>query len=364
MRKTITLLALLTILLTGLSAAGLALASGDPASVSVYLPTGQYAGPRTSIESDGYIIRCSGTDAVFSSPFGDVSMQDGTLLAITGYDFDNPSIYLLDGIVTLDVTSLASLTVYTTSASYRIGGNGQYIFAYTSDVDACINNSDTTIAVYDALRRSSSIIRPYHYSDLMTNQLDRPIVSQTSTQTDDDHYTISGGYSFRGESLVYEFSTSGSGSVTYPASLVTKADIDAFMASYVAHTSIREVTNALYSIPEEGTVLFTYPAIYSEDDIMMVVDDFILYLDGYLSSIFVPSSPSIGIATVTIEEPVEEETVPVQESSDDASLDLQLVLEVEEEEEEEIVPEPVAADEGVEVPEPPFMVEPWVTVTD
>ena len=213
MRKTITLLALLTILLTGLSAAGLALASGDPASVSVYLPTGQYAGPRTSIESDGYIIRCSG--------------------------------YLLDGIVTLDVTSLASLTVYTTSASYRIGGNGQYIFAYTSDVDACINNSDTTIAVYDALRRSSSIIRPYHYSDLMTNQLDRPIVSQTSTQTDDDHYTISGGYSFRGESLVYEFSTSGSGSVTYPASLVTKADIDSFMASYVAHTSIREVTNAL-----------------------------------------------------------------------------------------------------------------------
>ena len=126
MRKTITLLALLTILLTGLSAAGLALASGDPASVSVYLPTGQYAGPRTSIESDGYIIRCSGTDAVFTSPFGDVSMQDGTLLAITGYDFDNPSIYLLDGIVTLDVTSLASLTVYTTSASYRIGGNGQY----------------------------------------------------------------------------------------------------------------------------------------------------------------------------------------------------------------------------------------------
>ena len=136
------------------------------------------------------------------------------------------------------------------------------------------------------------------------------------------------------------------------------------MASYVAHTSIREVTNALYSIPEEGTVLFTYPAIYSEDDIMMVVDDFILYLDGYLSSIFVPSSPSIGIATVTIEKPVEEEAVPVQESSDDASLDLQLVLEVEEEKEEEIVPEPVAADEGVEVPEPPFMVEPWVTVTD
>ena len=73
MRKTITLLALLTILLTGLSAAGLALASGDPASVSVYLPTGQYAGPRTSIESDGYIIRCSGTDAVFSSPFGETT---------------------------------------------------------------------------------------------------------------------------------------------------------------------------------------------------------------------------------------------------------------------------------------------------
>lgn len=356
MRKTITLLAILTIFLAGLPAAGLVLASGDPDCVAVYLPSGQYSGAHTSIESDGYIIHCNGTDAVFSSPFGDIGMQDGTLLAITGYNLDRPSIYLLDGVVSIDVTTLSTLTVYTTSASYSLAGSGQYVFAYTSDMDACINNSDTTVGVYDALRRSSSVIRPYHYSDLLTNQLDKPIISHTSTQSEDDHYTISGAYSFRGYSLQYGFSTCGSGSVTYPAGLVTKGDIDAFMAYYVSTTSIREVMDVIYTVPLDGTVEFTYPAIYSEGDISMVVEDFILCLDDYLSSLFVPAAPEMLEASTTTEvvEPEQEETT--------SSLDLQLVLEVDEP--EPVIEESTTIPEGVEVPEPPFMVEPWVTVTD
>ena len=321
----------------------LVLSEGDAGSVRLYTPSGEPADPLSMIDSDGYVIQSTDSSAVFTSPFGDILISPGTLLAVTGFNYDAPSIYLLDGQMTVNLSGLVGLTVYTTSASYSLSGQGQYIFVYTSNMDVAINNSSSDVALYDALRRQESTISAYHYSDLITRQLDMPISAPEEELT--------GSWSFRGYELQYEASTNGSGFVTYPAGLITNADIDAFMASYAASRNLTSLGDVKYENIQDGWLVFSYPAGYGEEDIAYVINDFLGYLGDYLAAIFVPAAPQFTSVDATVRPdvaPAPQLLEPVVTTAVPQAPQLS---------------EPTVTPAAGAVPEPPFLVEPWVTVT-
>lgn len=340
MRKLILLLSLLSALVLPLCAAdSLLLAEGDAASVRLYSPYGQALDPLSPIDSDGYIIQVQDTDAVFTSAFGDIAVSPDSLAAVTGFNYESPSIYLLDGQIQITTDSLSNLTIFTSSASYTISGPGEYIFVYTDSADIAINNSAYNVAVYDALRRASSTIRPYHYSNLLENQLDLPLLSMTET----DGSTVAGSYSFRGLSLDYSFTTEGSGYVNYPSGLVSRSDVDYFFLSFASDSGLAGLDTVVYTW-QDGRIDFTYPSSYTADEISAAVTDFLIYLDNYLSGIFTPLAPEFAEPVTTIEaqqsEPEAESTqAPEQEAE-------------------------APSDSSGPVPPAPFMVRPWVTVQD
>ncbi len=357
----------------------LVLSEGDAGSVRLYTPSGEPADPLSMIDSDGYVIQSTDSSAVFTSPFGDILISPGTLLAVTGFNYDAPSVYLLDGQMTVNLSGLVGLTVYTTSASYSLSGQGQYIFVYTSNMDVAINNSSSDVALYDALRRQESTISAYHYSDLITRQLDMPISApeeeaeapaETPVETPaevpaetpaeetvaevpavPEHITLTGSWSFRGYELQYEASTNGSGFVTYPAGLITNADIDAFMASYAASRNLTSLGDVKYENIQDGWLVFSYPAGYGEEDIAYVIDDFLGYLGDYLAAIFVPAAPQFTSVDTTVRPdvaPAPQLLEPVVTTAVPQAPQLS---------------EPTVTPAAGAVPEPPFLVEPWVTVT-
>lgn len=342
MRKLILLLSLLSALVLPLCAAdSLLLAGGDAASVRLYSPYGQALDPLSAIDADGYIIQVQDTDAVFTSAFGDIAVSPDSLVAVTGFNYDSPSIYLLDGQIQVTTDSLSNLTIFTSSASYTISGPGEYIFVYTDSADIAINNSASNVAVYDALRRASSTIRPYHYSNLLENQLDLPLLSLTET----DGSTVSGSYSFRGLSLDYSFTTEGSGYVSYPSGLVSESNVGSFFLSFASDSGLAGLDSVVYTW-QDGRIDFTYPSSYTADEISAVVTDFLIYLDNYLSGIFTPPAPEFAAPVTTVE---------AQQNETEAGGTQTQAAQPETE---------TPADSNVPVPPAPFMVRPWVTVQD
>lgn len=278
MRKAwLALLILITSLCPVLAQNALYLSDGDTSSVSVYSPDGQINDPLVLIDSDGYIIQSSDKSVTFTSPFGNINVAPETLMAVTGFNFESPSVYLLDGQITLDITNLATLTVYTTSASYTLSGEGEYIFVYTTEEDRAVNMSENEVAVYDALRRKDSTISPLHYSDLIANQLNMPLYPPAQV--------VEGSVSFNGLTLTYSFSEDGRGEVDFPTGYVTEADLDAFMASYVSQSGLSEPMGVIYTYPEDGHVDFYYADTYTADEIQAVVDDFSSFLINYLTEL-------------------------------------------------------------------------------
>ena len=339
----------------------LVLSEGDAGSVRLYTPSGEPADPLSMIDSDGYVIQSTDSSAVFTSPFGDILISPGTLLAVTGFNFDAPSIYLLDGQMTVNLSGLVGLTVYTTSASYSLSGQGQYIFVYTSNMDVAINNSSSDVALYDALRRQESTISAYHYSEAPAETAaETPVEVPAQTPAEEtvaevpavpEYITLTGSWSFRGYELQYEASSNGSGFVTYPAGLITNADIDAFMASYAASRNLSSLGGVKYENIQDGWLVFSYPAGYGEEDIAYVIDDFLGYLGDYLAAIFVPAAPQFTSVDTTVRPdvaPAPQLLEPVVTTAVPQAPQLS---------------EPTVTPAAGAVPEPPFLVEPWVTVT-
>lgn len=335
MRKILCQLLVLVLATAGIFASdGLMMTAGDLDSVGIYAPDGSPLDPRQASVSEGCVIITEGTRTVFSSPFGHLDLGRDSIVAITGYNLETPSIYILDGEVGLDLPEdVAGLTVYTTSASYTLSGKGEYIFFYTADSDMAINNSPSPISVYDGLRKTESTISGHHYSDMMANLLDQPFSSAgaiestvpadsgeattpsqptvpadtgettttsepTSTQEPSgttsepsapaqEPVIVSGTHSFRDLSFSYSISTSGEASMSWPTKAISADELDSFLSPLASEYGIG------YSIGE-GIVSFSFAAGASQADAEAAAGIMTQLLDDWLATILVPAAPSFS----------------------------------------------------------------------
>ena len=114
---------------------------------------------------------------------------------------------------------------------------------------------------------------------------------QTTVDRQARDYIVSTSYSAYSQTLEFEFSTAGSGKITYPAALVSRDDIDRFMMSYASASDYAEVKDVIYDTADEGTVTFTYSPDFTEEEIRMVLDDVKAYLDLYIPRLFSLRAP-------------------------------------------------------------------------
>lgn len=335
MRKILCQLLVLVLATAGIFASdGLMMTAGDLDSVGIYAPDGSPLDPREASVSEGCVIITEGTRTVFSSPFGEMDLGRDSIVAITGYNLETPSIYILDGEVGLNLPEdVAGLTVYTTSASYTLSGKGEYIFFYTADSDMAINNSDYPISVYDGLRKTESTISGHHYSDMMANLLDQPFANAgaaeptapadtveattpsqptspqepaevttpsepTSTQEPSETTSepsapaqetaiVSGTHSFRDLAFSYSISTGGDASMSWPTKAISADELDSFLSPLAAEYGIG------YSIGE-GIVNFSFASGASQADAQAAANIMTDLLDDWLATILVPAAPSFS----------------------------------------------------------------------
>ena len=307
MRKLVTLLAIFLTVFTLSAGDALVMSRGDIDSVRLYSPTGSAEDPISEILEDGYIIISGSSDSSFSSVFGEIDLKPYTTLAVTGYNLTAPSLYLLDGQMTLSLAGIGNMVVYTSSASYSVSGSGEYEFIYTAKADMAYNYSAGDITVYDGIRKTSSVIEPQHFSNLLTNELNVPMVMPQAEEEEaeiiqpaEEPVVVSGSYYLRDNSVDYDFSTAGYGTLRYSIPELPSFDADAFIKGYAGYTSIPQVMSVIYDASEEGIINLVYPAC-SEDDLNYVIADIYDYAVQCISALYVPATPQFIKVQTTVD---------------------------------------------------------------
>lgn len=307
MRKLVTLLAIFLTVFTLSAGDALVMSRGDIDSVRLYSPTGSAEDPISEILEDGYIIISGSSDSSFSSVFGEINLKPYTTLAVTGYNLTSPSLYLLDGQMALSLSGIGNMVVYTSSASYSVSGSGEYEFIYTAEADMAYNYSAGDITVYDGIRKTSSVIEPQHFSNLLTNELNVPIQMPQAEEEEaeiiqpaEEPVVVSGSYYLRDNSVDYDFSTAGYGTLRYSIPELPSFDADAFIKGYAGYTSIPQVMSVIYDASEEGIINLVYPAC-SEDDLNYVIADIYDYAVQCISALYVPAAPQFIKVQTTVD---------------------------------------------------------------
>lgn len=269
------LLLLLLILPFGLAAAdgALSFSEGDLNSVSLYDPYGFKTDTSASITEDGYIIRTGGTSALFSSPFGDISASENTLIAVTGFNYDSPSLYLLDGKAEITLSEDIQLTVYTTTASYTASGEGVYSFIYTDKEDKAENVSGSTLQVLDPLRGRSFTLSNGDKADMLLGSVTRYA----------DTPLYEGSFPFMSWTISYTLYPSKA-VISYPE-WITDSEVEGFFA-YLAAEESALFEGVSYALTAPGEATVNYGTELDAETQKSLVDLFASYIGKYAASLF------------------------------------------------------------------------------
>ena len=153
------LIALVVLLsLSVLVAASLTIGEGNIDSISVYAPDGTMADPAAGIDDSGYLIRSSGKGEVFTSPFGDIHLNGESAVVVTDFTIDSPSLYIIEGDVSIVLTEDLTLAVYTPTTLTTLPGKGEYRFSTNTDEETFLNLSENTVTSYDAITATETEI--------------------------------------------------------------------------------------------------------------------------------------------------------------------------------------------------------------
>lgn len=328
MRKLVTLLAIFLTVFTLSANDALIMSHGDIDSVRLFSPSGSAQDPVSEIMTDGYIIISGDSRSSFSSVFGEITLEPDTILAITGYNLVSPSLYLLDGQITINIEDIRNLTVFTSTASYSLSGGGEYSFIYTSEKDLIYNYSDYEMEVYDGIRKQTSVLEGNHYSDLIANELNIPLslfpADETMAETEEpaeEPVVVSGSYYLRENTVDYAFSTAGYGTIHYSIPELPMFDAASFIMGYAGYTSIPQVMDVVFDASQKGTVNFVYPAGYSEADLKFVIDDFYSYALECIMKINLPAAPDFIRVQTTVDRNAREYAVRTSYDAYGLSLD-------------------------------------------
>ena len=147
------ILTLLSIAMLCAASPALTLYEGNIDDVELYAPDGSSLSVLSDIDESGFIIRSKGDgQEVFTSPFGKLYLKGDTILAITGFTTEDPTLYLISGQTNLVLDEDMRLSFYTPTTCTVVEGAGEYAFISTDEEEAFMNYSSSTAFSYDSLR--------------------------------------------------------------------------------------------------------------------------------------------------------------------------------------------------------------------
>ena len=159
MRKILTaLMVLLSISVLG--AVSLSLGDGNIDGVSLYAPDGTIADVSAGIQDSGYLIQAKEDGQYFTSPFGSIHLNAGAAVAVTDFTLPSPSLYIIEGRVSIVLTEDIELKVYTPTTLSVLPGTGEYAFSTDADSEEFMNLSGKAVTTYDAITATESEILP------------------------------------------------------------------------------------------------------------------------------------------------------------------------------------------------------------
>ena len=162
-----TIMVLLCVLTAASAAPALSLSEGNIDGITVYAPDGRKLDPLSDVGESGMVIRTGEASAAFVSDYGDIHLEGNTLLAVTGFDIESPSLYLVYGGMSVVTKDDLSITVFTPASRTSIMAAGEYAFVSTDEAERFANLSAGTVMAYDAIRGTETAVGPMEEIDYL-----------------------------------------------------------------------------------------------------------------------------------------------------------------------------------------------------
>ncbi len=359
-----TIMVLLYVLTASSAAPALSLSEGNIDGITVYAPDGRKLDPLTDVGESGMVIRTGEASAAFVSDYGDIHLDGNTLLAVTGFDIESPSLYLVYGGMNVIKKDDLIISVFTPASRTSIMAGGEYAFVSTDEAESFANISDSTVTAYDAIRGTETAVGPMEEidylawprsvsglseDDLMSISVTGVLPSMEEAEEVPEaeapaeemaeeevpaeeiagEEAVSREYRWGGYTLTAVIAD-GKAVLTYPA-IVSNSDAEAFFAAENSRYDLAGL-GVRYSFGEPGTAAIAYPSEYTAEEAASMLDilaeDLIAYLTAPAeepevlteepeepavpsapsmlepeSVIETPSAPSVAYEIVSIEEP-------------------------------------------------------------
>lgn len=255
-------------------------------NISIYNPSGRRIDSKTEIEESGYVIKTKDESAMFTSPFGSFALDADSILVIENYDENRPSLYLINGTISLTVTGKGTLTLYTPTETFRMNA-GTYSLEYTEYRTRFTNLSDRIVSVKDSLRGKSYTVIGMHTLDLFTNEM-KPILNTSSTRA------LTG--TIATSALIFDYTIGEGKAIIGHGYALTEKEINDFLA-FAAEYDMR-ISSFKKSI-YPGKIIFYYPARYSNNTALEILKNAIESYDIYIGRFNTPSAVDLVTTSAT-----------------------------------------------------------------
>ncbi len=269
-----TLLIILSLGLCALSAEDALTLTGG--SAEVFNPYGERIDSTSSLNAEGFFVRTRNEGATFSSPFGSIKAEQDSMIALTGFNLDSPSIYVLTGDVSIELAMDIPLTIYTSTSAYQMKTAALCRVVYTDTADQFYNLSEGGIIVLDPARGKKSLLPGMTMIDMLTGK----------STTLREQVVLDGVISYGDYKLVYDL-YKNHGTLQYPAFL-TEAEINGFF-SFLYKREAALFEGASYSFKGKGILEVQYGTELDKSALEYAVGVFTARLRDYLD--FISTSP-------------------------------------------------------------------------
>ncbi len=251
--------------------------------------------------------------------FSTLFTYNGVTSSIVAYS-NHATVSIPSGVTESDIAYLASLLVSAypeaSKVTYAVvDGNLELTYPEQAGdfIVAAISTLETDAkAVIDAL---TAPVEPEVEEVTVAEVSEEPEAEDTYDFSIDEDGTIRASYNYHNLATASIVMTDTEATITYPAEYIYKSDIVDFFANVVeAFPFVKDYVT--YSIPEDGTLVLTYPSevvdtTYEKVEVLAYLDDAVTeYADAILGS-FLNALDSTTEEAVAIEETTAEEDVPV-----------------------------------------------------
>lgn len=251
--------------------------------------------------------------------FSTLFTYNGVTSSIVAYS-NHATVSIPSGVTESDIAYLASLLVSAypeaSKVTYAVvDGNLELTYPEQAGdfIVAAISTLETDAkAVIDAL---TAPVEPEVEEVTVAEVSEEPEAEDTYDFSIDEDGTIRASYNYHNLATASIVMTDTEATITYPAEYIYKSDIVDFFANVVeAFPFVKDYVT--YSIPEDGTLVLTYPSevvdtTYEKVEVLAYLDDAVTeYADAILGS-FLNALDSTTEEAVATEETTAEEDVPV-----------------------------------------------------